>query len=352
MNPTASRTCLVSLLSLCLSFNGWAQAQRGPVGQQPGMPQQPGIPTAPTTSDTAKMRLNYVLGVNDQILIRVPDVDELNDKAFRVDQEGNLYLPLVGTIRVVGMTVQQVEAELVKQLSVFVRAPRVTVSVVQYRSDPVFFVGAFNQPGIYPLQGSRTLLEMLTVVGGLATNASRRLRVTRRLDMGRIPLSGAVDDPERSVSAAEISLTRLMETVNPEEDITLMPYDVIRASTEEMVYITGQVGKVGGIPLVDKDSISVIQALAVSGGIGAGAKPEKAVILRPILDSARRAEIPLDVKAILAGKANDFPLLPNDVLVIPGPTTFRQSVQRFMTVAIPALVTSLITSLIFVAVYG
>ena len=73
--------------------------------------------------------------------------------------------------------------------------PQVTVTVVQFSSEPLFFVGAFKAPGIYPLQGRRTLVEMMSSIGGLQPNASRRIKVTRRKEFGEIPLPNAVRSP-------------------------------------------------------------------------------------------------------------------------------------------------------------
>lgn len=62
--------------------------------------------------------------------------------------------------------------------------------------------------------------------------------------------------------------------------------------------------------------MSVIQAIATAGGLAAKANSKNAFILRPVLDTSRRAVIPIDLKGILKGQASDRPLLPNDVLVV------------------------------------
>ena len=308
--------------------------------------QQPAAPPVPESA-SEKLRLNYVFGPGDTIVIRVPQAEEIHEKTFRIDLDGNLSLPQVGTVKAGGLNVEQLEAELTRQLRAFYRAPVVTVTVAQYRSEPVFFIGAFKSPGIYPLQGRRTLVEMLAVAGGLQPNASRRIKVTRKLPQGRIPLSGATDDRERDISVVEINIGRLMETANPEEDIELKPNDVLRASAEEMVYVSGAVGKTGGFPLADRDSISVMQLLALTGGLAPDADPQKAKILRPVLDTARRAEIPLNVKTIIDGRANDFPLLPNDVLVVPRKSSGWSAVSKVAWIAIPSVISALIVSAIY-----
>jgi hypothetical protein len=86
-----------------------------------------------------------------------------------------------------------------------------------------------------------------------------------------------------------------------------------------------------------------MQIVAMSGGLTSGAEGEKAKVMRQVLSTARRSEIPLNVADIMTGKANDFPLLPNDILVVPkrkaGVAGF---LSRYAVVAAPALVTSLI----------
>jgi polysaccharide export outer membrane protein len=297
-------------------------------------------PLAPAERD--HIRLSYTLGPADQILVRVPQAEEINDKAFRVDAEGNIVLPVVGSVRAEGMTVQQLEAELTRQLLQYYRNPLVTITVVQFRADPVTFVGAFRNPGIYSLQGGRTLVEMLAVAGGLASNASNRLRITRRLEWGKLPLAAAVEDKERNVSYAEISINRLMETLNPEEDIVLQAYDVIRAGVEEMVYVTGEGIRSGAFPLADKDALSISQVVVLSGGL-ANARGDRAKVMRQILNTSRRSEIPVDLTAIMEGRANDFPLLPNDILVVPARRGGVKSLfSRYLVVTLPALATSLV----------
>jgi polysaccharide export outer membrane protein len=205
----------------------------------------------------------------------------------------------------------------VRRLKEFIREPQVIISVTQFRSEPVFFVGSFAKPGIYGLAGKRTLVEMLVSVGGLAPNASRHIKLTRRAEHGVIPLPNAIEDPEKKISTVEISMGSLRENVNPAEDILLQPYDVISVERAELIYINGEVQKTSAIALEERDSISLLQAVTQAGGFTRDAKRQQVRILRPIANTTRRAEIDVDVNEIYAGRANDFPLLPNDVLYVP-----------------------------------
>ena len=315
--------CLPTLLLLGFAA-AFAQAQppeplqpaQGQNPQRTPDSQNPQGPTIPRELPQDSIRPNYVLGSNDQVLVRARDVEEINEKPFRIDAEGSINLPLLGRIRAGGMTVQELEADLTRRLREYVREPQVIITVVQFRSEPVFFVGAFKNPGIYPLQGRRTLVEMLTALGGLQPNASRHIKVTRRAEYGAIPLPNAVDDVEKKVSTVEISMGSLRENVNPAEDILLQPYDVISVERAELVYINGEVGRVGGLELGERDSITIVQALTQSGGFGRDANRNKVRILRPVENTNRRAEIDINVKRVFEGKDNDFPLLPNDLLYV------------------------------------
>ena len=60
-----------------------------------------------------------------------------------------------------------------------------------------------------------------------------------------------------------------------------------------------------------------MQVITMSGGLTPEAIPEKAQILRPILNTTRRAIIPIDLKRVMTTRSNDYPLLPNDVLFVP-----------------------------------
>jgi polysaccharide export outer membrane protein len=335
------------LLITAASFHILAQQPADQGGSQPSQrnPDNPSNANQPSPQalppDT--IRPNYTLGPNDQILVRAPEAEEINEKPFRIDADGNINLPLVGRVHAAGMTQQELENDLVKRLREYIREPQVIVTVVQFRSEPVFFVGAFRSPGIYPLQGRRTLVEMLTAVGGLQPNAARQVKLTRRAEYGAIPLPGAVEDPEKKVSTVEISMGSLRENVNPAEDILLQPYDVISVGRAELVYVNGEVGKIGGIELGERDSISIAQVLTMAGGFTKDAQRGKVRILRPILNTNRRASIEVDVKRVFEGKDLDVPLLPNDILYVP------RSYNRLLWQTAGQIILPMIPYVIFIA---
>jgi polysaccharide biosynthesis/export protein len=317
---------------------------------QAGQPQQsqpaPGNSSSTTVAGLENIRPTYVLGPGDVISISAFEVEEISDKPYRIDSHGDITLPLLDKIHVDGLTVEQFEAELVNRLKTIVRQPQVVVRIVQYRSDFIFFEGLFKVTGIVPLQGRRNLIEMLSTIGGTLPNASHRIKVTRRMEFGKIPLPNAIVDDEKKVSWVEISMGSLKDNVNPAEDILLQPFDVISVERAEMVYVNGEVARVGGVELGERESISAAQLITMVGGLGRDAEPNKARVLRPILNTARRSEIPLNLKKILLGQENDFPLLPNDILYVPR-NSRRSTIRTVAVIAAPTALSLIITLLVY-----
>ncbi len=282
---------------------------------------------APVANSEEQLRSSYVLGPDDQIMIRALDVEEISDKPQRIDMSGNIRLPMVGRIKASGLTVEQLEGEIGNRLKQYVQEPDVAVSIVEFRSQPVSVIGSVKNPGVHQLEGRKTLIEMLSLAGGLADDAGHSVKITRRLEWGRIPLKSAKDDPSGKFSVAEVSLKSMMEASSPEENIVIRPQDVITVPRAEMVYVTGQVQRSGGFPLRERETLSVLQALSLAGGLGPGASPQNARILRVASSNANRTEIAVDLKKILIGKANDVPLQSDDILFVPSSAPKKAAIR-------------------------
>jgi polysaccharide export outer membrane protein len=283
--------------------------------------QQTASPPPPAAPNDA--RYTYVLGPEDQITIRVLDAEEIDSKPVHIDSGGFIRLPLVGNIRASGLTVDQLETELIRQLKTYIKGPQVSVSVTEFRSQPVSVLGAVKNPGVHQVQGHKTLLEMLSMAGGIDPEAGHSIKVTRRREYGPIPLESAVPDASGDYSVADIDLASILEARNPKENIDIKPYDVITVPRGQLVYVMGQVRRPGGFVLRQQESLSVLQALALAEGLDRAAVPQNARILRAVNGAAGRSEISVDLKKILAGKNNDVHLIPNDILFIPSSTSRR-----------------------------
>lgn len=259
----------------------------------------------------------YVLGPDDQINIRALDAEEISDKPLRIGIDGTINLPLVGRMTAAGLTAEELESELSTRLARYVKSPQVVVSVLEMRSQPVSVIGAVTTPGVQQLQGHKTLIQMLSLAGGLKPEAGYSVKITRIAQYGRIPLPTAVQDPSGQFSVAEVPLRGILEASDPAANIEIMPQDVISVPLAEMVFVIGDVNRPGNIVLGGANTVSVLQALAAAGGFGKTAKPKDARIMRVMPGSAARQEIKIDLKAALEGKSSDAPMQPQDILFVP-----------------------------------
>src|ERR1700680_2557821 len=99
------------------------------------------------------------LGPNDVIQVHAVEAEEISDKPARIGSDGYINLPLVGRVKAAGLTVEELQAELVQRLRRLIVDPDVTVSLTETHSQPVSVVGAVKNPGVIQLQGQKTLVE-------------------------------------------------------------------------------------------------------------------------------------------------------------------------------------------------
>src|SRR5262245_43849954 len=131
---------------------------------------------------------NYVLGPGDEIVLLGVDIDEIANKPVRITTAGDINLPMVGRVHADGMTIDQLESELVERLSKFIQHPQLGVNVTQFKSQPVNVIGYVNSPGVIQLEGRKTLFEVLSMAGGPKPDAGYRAKITRKAEWGPIPL--------------------------------------------------------------------------------------------------------------------------------------------------------------------
>jgi polysaccharide export outer membrane protein len=308
--PSVRKRCALWAVVL---LTGWPLAVAAGPGPQAGPPevnQQP--PEAGTPGPTA-----YVLGPDDLVFIHEVVVPDIGEKPQKLDREGDLRLPMVGRIHAAGMTVADLERELTKRLKVYLQEPDVTVTVAESRSQPVAIIGAVTASGIKQLEGGKTLVEVLSMSGGLTADAGPTVRIARKLAQGRIPLPEAVDDPSGAFSIVDLDARALLEGRTPEKNIIIQPSDVISIPRADVVYVIGEVTKPGPVVLSGEHSITVMEAVSASGGALRTAAPGRVRILRRAAGQEKRTEIPVDLQKVMNGKADDVALSAGDILVIP-----------------------------------
>jgi polysaccharide export outer membrane protein len=263
-------------------------------------------------------RPDYVLGPGDQIVLWAVDLDDVSQKPVRVDAAGYVTLPLAGRVEASGRTVAEVQQDIVAKLQKYQRNPQVTVSVTEYHSQSVSVIGAVNNPGVHSLQGKSTLIETLSLAGGLRADAGYSIKITRRREAGPIPLPTAKEDPSGNFTVAEVNVADLTDARSPESNILVQSQDVISVPKAQMVYVMGEVSKPGAFTLGEKSDTSVLQALSEAGGMTRLASAKNARILRRMPgEKTERTEQIIDLNAVLSSKTPDVILHPEDILYVP-----------------------------------
>jgi polysaccharide export outer membrane protein len=273
----------------------------------------------------------YVLGPGDVFVLEIADLEELNGKAHRIDKDGTVTLPLVGRMKAAGYTLPEFEEELDRRLLDQLKEPHITVTVTEILSQPVTVLGQVNAPGVHQLRGPQTLAGVLSMAGGLKPDAGYRVTITRKISAGKLPLPGAYEDIDNKVITGEVSLNDIVEAKNPAMNIEVVPFDVVTVPRAKIVYVMGEVRKQGGFTLDTKNTISILQLLALAEGTTPNAKKTKAVVMREEPGSDRRSEIPVDLTRVLNGKDPEMMLGPNDILFVPHSTAHVVTVRTIET---------------------
>lgn len=279
----------------------------------------------------------YVLGPGDEIAVHQPNAEELDGIPARIDDGGNVNLPLIGRVRVGGLTVEQAEGVLTGKLAILLKHPQPVMSITEYRSQPVSVLGALNTPGVIQLQGHKSLVELISMAGGLRADAGPTVQITRRISSGPLPISGATEDPSGQFYTATLDLPEVLTGKAAASNLQIMPNDVISVPKAEVVYVTGDVKKPGGFPMTSNGGISALQGVSLAEGLGPQAQPKEARIFRLRGDGQLKDEVPVDMASILAGKKPDVELKSGDVLFIPD-NKAKKAGARAAEVALQAVV--------------
>jgi polysaccharide export outer membrane protein len=143
-----------------------------------------GIGTAVAASGGALAHPEYTLGSGDVVKVTVFGQDDLSGE-FTVDGQGMVSLPLIGNIKIGGLTVRQAEKTVVGKLKPdYLKNPRVSVEVLNYR--PFYIIGEVKKPGSYPYVSGMTVINAVALGGGFTYRARENdLLIIRATDAQR-----------------------------------------------------------------------------------------------------------------------------------------------------------------------
>jgi polysaccharide export outer membrane protein len=254
----------------------------------------------------------YVLGPDDtisvtvylhpELTVPVPGATSTLGGAL-ITSDGTVELPLIGSVKLGGLTLVQAQKVLTTAYSEYVNNPQVAVELQQAQSLRYYLLGAFATPGVkYPVH-QMTLLEALAL-GGSVDIASADLYQA-------YVAQGSVKLP--------VDLHALLINGDLSQNILLASGDaiVIPSSASENAFVFGAVGKPGPEPF-QSGSLSLLQALASAGMDLTNYTNARLARIHIIRAQGRSAEfLIVDARAIMEGQATSFPLQPGDIVFVP-----------------------------------
>ena len=242
----------------------------------------------------------YLIGPGDVLGININGEAGMDALRVRVDANGEIQLPVLENINVLGQSISTLQKNLKKAYLIEFKDPWVIVGIEEFRSHPLYFLGEFNSPGVIYMDGAVNLLQAIGLAGGMTSNSY---------------LAGARLLREQKILPVDIK--SLLTENSLAQNIWLQPDDTFYVPSYEdlNVFVLGAVNSPGAQPF--KSTPTLLTALAQSAGaIGARAKLSDTRIIRT--RSPLKGElITVDAESILNGTLPDFPLAQGDIIYVP-----------------------------------
>lgn len=272
--------------------------------QPPAAQPAPDPNATPIESHSSAM----TLGPGDELDVAVYGAPDLSGHT-RVSFDGNISMPLVGSIHLAGLTSSEAEAAIESHLrqSNVVVDPQVSIFVKDYISSGVSVMGEVAKPGTYSTLGPHRLFDVIQAAGGPTEKAANRAIITHR----------GSDAPV----TVEISKDPALMA---QSNVDIQPGDTVVVPPGAIVYVLGEVGKPGGYILGSGNGVTVLRVVAAAGGPTRDASLRGARMIRRTPNGLQ--ELPVPLKNLLRAKTADVPLQPDDILFVPN-SRFKEIVN-------------------------
>jgi polysaccharide export outer membrane protein len=302
-----------ALLFSCLGGFQMAYAQPAPVATAPADVKVSAKPA--NTNDN-----RYRIGPGDVLEVRVARAPELSRDAVRVDQSGNIRMPMLDNdIPAACLTEAELSQSIAKLYLKYKRDPHVDVFVKEFQSQPVAVIGAVRSPAQFKLQRPVQLLELISLVGGPTETAGQTIQIVH----GSAGLTCEQSATASMTESGAFTTYKLSETLLgvAEANPVVRPGDIISVPQADQVFVIGNVMKPSAIPL--KEPLTVSRAIAMVGGTAPSTKKDKVRVIRQVPGANQKQEIIVDLTAVEKNRAEDIALVANDVIDVPVDGTKR-----------------------------
>lgn len=258
-------------------------------------PRATGLSVVPP--DFARLRLGPGFLVNLNVL---DDPDFAGN--FRIDDKGDLALPVLGAVHVDGETATEAQSQIQKLLrdGQILKEPQVNLTVVEYAATEVTILGEVGAPGRYPLLAPRALSDVLGLAGGLTIAAGNEIEITH----------GGTDLNPQMIHFSKATHMKAVE------DTIVRPGDTVQIKRAGIVYVLGAVARPGGYIMQEDGTFTALEAISAANGTTVPAAVGTIYLLRRNPDgTAIRISLPLS--KMQRGKSSDIQLHATDIVYVP-----------------------------------
>lgn len=277
----------------------------------------------------------YQLGPEDLISVTVLDAAEFS-RHVRVGADGTIKLPLMKhSIPAVGKTTGALEQDVARALidEGLLREPSVSVMVHEFHSKPVSVSGAVRSPTVIQAARPLSIVEAIARAGGLADNAGSEIQILTPERDGKPP------------AITRVSTKVLTDLSEIKPSIWLRGGEEVRVSSAGRVYMLGGVSRPGAILINTEEPLTILRALAMSGGVTPGTG-SKAYLLRSSDPGAEKKEIALNLRRVMKRQDPDMPLQANDVVFVPESKS-KKTTQAGMSAVMQSLAYALVGAIVW-----
>lgn len=281
-------------------------------------------PTATSDPETAASDVNrrlgpVTLGPGDVIQIQMfagEDRQGLPPFRVRLDRDGAIDLPLVGSVRIADLQPEDAEDVITKAyVPAVYREANVYIEIVESRPTGVLVFGAVTQPGLVQLRrNERNLLHAIVAAGGISEAASGSATLRR------------VRNPSEQVTYDLTNPVQLRQAlaIAPLENGDIVQMGAAQPNT---VFVGGLVQRAAPQVYPPGSKITVLQALAAAGGLRTDVTPKEGTLVRRLSDG-HDVHVKLDLPALARGEQANLTLAAGDILWVPA--TLETQVQDFI----------------------
>ena len=245
-------------------------------------------------------RVEYKIAEHDELQINVYGEPDLT-KTVRVAVDGNISYPLLGRVKVAGLTTQELEDSLSKLLREGGYIINPQVSVYMEKFSTISILGEVRNPGSYELKGKFGILDAIAQAGGFNIDA----------DINNVKILRVRDGQQTTTQLKLGDIKKGLETT----EIVLKPNDTIFVEKIGKVTVLGEVARPGTFEL--KDKLTVLEAIAMAGGFTDDAWINSTRIIRAYEDSKKVIRIKVTDITRRGQREKDIELFPGDIIYVP-----------------------------------